>query len=230
MKFNIFKSNLERIDLDRVYSYAEYEKTLAYAEKNISIDGVLKYYKAMKADRHAYNSDIDRIVEPEREKEEKRYWALEKWTRARQISAWVCVGSLVMCWILDTTHPVIVEFFFRIVMIAFVVFVIAKISETVFGMIYKQYVRNITKQIKTRNRQFEMICQRYYKEIDDLYLRSLSPEHRELVLMRREQAEQHNARMQMAAQEYREVERSRKVQEDILEIQKERLAMIKGNK
>lgn len=223
---NIFKSTLRRTDLDRVYYYEECNKTLAYAEEKMSVNGVLEYYKKMKVEKNNYTSDIDSIVNPKRENEEKRYFSLEKWTKVRQISAWTCVGAFIIWIICSMNYSLgkIAALLFLLAFAAFPVFVISKIGEVVCSMIYERFVQDIMEEIRAREKQFIELCQKYYKEIDDLYLYSLTPEHRETVLLRRDMAEQHKEHIQMAERQLRiqehiedEQKRSSQIQQGILD-------------
>lgn len=222
MKIQIFRSQLERYDLEHVFFYGECEKTLAYAERNSSIAGVSECTKKMLAERSAYNSDITGIVEPVKENEREKYQVLEKWTRIRQISAWSSVGFWVLgiiceiCLVgnLQILSDILMAF---LVPIALLAFVIAKIGEKISNVLYKRFAQDIMEKIRTREREFIKICQRYYTEIDNLYLGSLTLAEREAVINRRmtermyrEQAE-HNKKMeQKADQQLNEMQRMRK--------------------
>lgn len=229
---NIFTSNLRRTDLDRVYYYEECEKTLAYAEEKMSVNGVLEYYKKMKVEKNNYTSDIDSIVNPKREEEEKRYFSLEKWTKIRQISAWTCIGGLIffiIVMIFDSKINGLLEGIATLcgvllTPVSFLMFVVTKIGEVVCSMIYERLVQDIMEKIRVREKEFIALCQKYYKEIDDLYLYSLTPEHRETVLLRRDMAEQHKEHIQMAERQLRiqehiedEQKRSSQIQQGILD-------------
>ncbi len=230
---NIFKSNLQRTDLDRVYYYEECNKTLAYAEEKMAVNGVLEYCKKMKIEKNNYISDIDSIVNPKREEEEKRYLSLEKWTKIRQISAWTCMCGLfflIIMGIFDSKikgllGDILALCCLLLMSVSFLMFVVTKIGEVVCSMTYERFVQDIMRKIQIREKEFIVLCQKYYKEIDDLYLYSLTPEHRETVLLRRDMAKQHKEHIQMAERQYEEMERSRKLQEEILEVQKGRLAV-----
>lgn len=232
MHINIFKSDLKRTDLDRIYYFRECDKTLAYAEEKMSVDGVRDYSERMKVERKTYISDIDNIVNPERENEEKKYLLWEKLTRIRQISAWTCIVSFIIGIICSMIHSLAVIGGLLILWptrIAFLVFIITKIGESVYGMMYRQIAQDIMEKIQAREKPFIALCQKYYKEIDDLYLYSLTPEHRETVLLRRDMAAQHKEHIQMAEQQLKvqgriedEQRQSRQIQQEILDNLNER--------
>lgn len=83
--------------------------------------------------------------------------------------------------------------------------------------------------------KFHDIIGEAIQDIDTLYLRSLDPSHREMVLMRREQAE-HNRkqeeleeeRVRLENERLREAEKTRKAQEKLLKIEEEREKRYRG--
>lgn len=221
MEMHIFKTESERYDFEHVFFYGECEKTLAYAERNSSIAGVSECIKKMLAERSAYNSDITGIVESVKENEMKKYRIFDTLTKIRQISAWSCVVFLVLsiiCGICSLSILRILGIIFSLLLlIAFVVFAITKIGEMISGALYKRFAQDIMKRIRAREREFIQICQRYYTEIDNLYLGSLTLAEREAVLNRRmtermyrEQAEHNKKIEQKADKQLNEMERIRK--------------------
>lgn len=223
---NILTSNLRRTDLNRVYYYGECSKTLAYAEEKMSVDGVLEYLKRLKVEKNNYISDIDSIVNPKKEEEEKRYLSLEKWTKIRQISAWTCIVGLIFFiigMIFDLTNNAVIEGIAALcgiilTPVSFLMFVVTKIGEVVCSMIYERFVQDIMRRIQIRENEFIVLCQKYYKEIDDLYLDTLSSAERESLIIQREMNERDKLK-------YQEAVRTRIAQEEMLETQKQRLAV-----
>lgn len=202
MKILIFRSELGRCDLENVFYYGECNKTLDYAERNSSIAGVLERTRKVLAEKNAYTSDILSIVEPVKENEKKQYQLLEMCTKIRQISAWLCIGSFgfiflgEMCSVGNLSDLLMI-----LMLVAFAVFVITKTGEVILGLFYKHFSQGIMKRIRAREQEFIRICQRYYTEIDDLYLGSLTLTEREAVLLRREQAEYNRKMEQYAMQQ-----------------------------
>ena len=96
-----YDSALVRYDLNRVYRYNEYNKTIDYAKKYIDVNGVREQVQRLQAESEAYHKDIKDITEPEREAEEIKYHVWATWFKVMKICIWIMSG-LIVCVVINT--------------------------------------------------------------------------------------------------------------------------------
>ncbi len=234
--------NIVRCDLDRCYCFNEYNKTVSCANKNIEVEGVREQLVKLSNEAEIYKNDIKNITEPERETENNKYLIWEKWNKVKNIcfSILVClVGGTIICWILGAIwlpmFSILGLLGIVLSIIMLLVFIVTKVGELIYGSFYNKYINRIMDKINVRNAIFEYDAHQYYEMIDSLYLQSLDPAHREMILMHREQTE-HNKEMkrlemkrQMTENErLQEQRKTRQTQERLLEIEEERERRLKG--
>ena len=240
-----------KINLDRVYRFAEYNNAISFAKQNLKIKGMQELITKLNSVKEDYCINVQKITEPEKEIENDKYEVYEKWHFVKTISKWAGIISFVISMVLSmipidifgteqiltvggtinwiTSKLQIIWFF------AIPVFLITKIGDSICAIIYRNYTSKLLEKINGLNADFAYTSNRYYEEMDNLYLASLEPGHREMVIMRREQAE-HNHRMvqyekerqRIESDRLEEVRKARKTQEKLLEIEEERERRYKG--
>lgn len=228
--------SLVRYNLDRCYSYQEYKKAIAHAEENINVGGMKEQIKELKQEAQIYRKSIEEIVNPVRESENRKYLEWEMWYKAKELCKKIMlglVGCTIVCWILGmiigTGFTLLGMLGIILCFIMLLALIVTKVTESIYAAAYNKYINKVKAKITERNAIFEYDVHRCYEAIDQLYLQSLDPTHREMVLMRREQAE-HNKeikRLEMERQMkqnelLQEQKKARKAQERLLEIEEER--------
>lgn len=186
---------LVRYDLDRIYRYSEYNKTIDYAKKYIDVNGVREQVQRLQTESEIYEKDIKNIAEPEREAEERKYHVWATWFKVKKICIWVTLGLIVCAVINSILWDYLPSFLNRLLdklslplILLIPALIVIKVGEWICKNNYSSYVSKINTKINARNDNFEKTARAYYATIDNLYLTSLDPLQREMVLMRREQA------------------------------------------
>ena len=218
-----------RYDLDRVYRFIEYNEAINYANKYMGVKGVEEQVQNLQKELDIYKKDISAIVEPERKDEELKYNVWEKWFKANKICKWALAGFFLVSIINLIFLQNVLDVLWLFVILMIPAFIVTMIGVRIYSKNYSDYMNKLDARIGERNNRFANRARAYYEAIDNLYLNSLDPSHREMVLMRREQAE-HNKELirlkkeqQMRENERLEEERRmRKAQERMLEIEEER--------
>jgi len=94
MEFRFMKYSIVRCNLERVYNYNEYNKTMNYAKKNIEVNGVREQIQNLTAAKNTYIQKMRNITEPENEKEDKKYHEWENWYKKKNICVWITIGLI----------------------------------------------------------------------------------------------------------------------------------------
>ena len=246
--------SIVRYDLDKCYRFKEYNEASTYAKRNIEIKGVKEEYQKLIAEKDNYVQDIKNITEPEKRNEDKIYNDWENWHKRKKLFVGITLGLVIITIInilfggflpsvLHTLITILGLFLFIMVPAS----VVTKIGELISEKTYYNYMTPIGDKILIRNHSFAEYADKCNAKIDDLYLMSLEPAHREMVLMRREQTKQHEEVMRMErerielekerirvekerqadersarAEARDEARQSRKVQERLLQIEEDR--------
>lgn len=230
---------LQRYDLEKCYYYDEYNKAIDYGKRNANLEGVNDYISQLNNARIQYEQEIGNIVDTERDNENKMYRLWGKWYKIRAVSLGIflaAIPALIVCGMISersykfALHGDWLAILFSMALIiAFPVFLFAAAAQIIRRRWYYDYADNLKNRLYGISRNFEDKAGTCYRAIDNIYLNSLDPAHREMVLMRREQ-EEHNRRMEAVAaeqgrKENERLEETRKMriaQEKLLEIEKER--------
>lgn len=233
-----------RYDLEKCFRFNEYNEASAYGRQNIDIKGVKDQLQSLQEAKDAYIREIKGITAPEREEEAKRFLTWEKWSKAAKCCLWILLGvlgvsiaNLFIGGFLPNFLSNMLYLLWLFVIPALLAFAVTKVGEWLCDKSYNHYVSKIRIKVLIQNSSFADTSKSCYNAIDNLYLRSLDSAHREMVLMRREQAE-HNKEMLRLEQQRQEKEtqrleeerRTRKAQERLLEIEEERERRYKGYK
>lgn len=230
-----------RYDLDRVYYLNKYNETAAFANQNIRIQGVRQQLQGLNTEKESYMQEIRDFIDSVRNEENKKYRQYEKWSKLAKTCLWAELGIFLIgiaeaCifkyiprqvnLLFSLLELLILVLIFVVIPIAFVIF---KILDIAFGKIYADCVRKIGIRVDTCGRNFESQVIAYYNRIDSLYLSSLDAASRELVLLRRHQAEQTQQMLRLAEeqkwiaqQQLAEARRTSQSTQQLLDIEKER--------
>lgn len=237
------RPGITRLDMDKVYFMNEYNKAIAYGRQNIRIQGVREQLQGLEQEKESYFSKVADIVSPEREVEEVKYQQYENWA-IREKKAKYFEILLILATVLYVTFEKYFPVFFvlfgflllaLVLFIGPIAFIVSKVAKHSYSVIYNRYIEPIANQLNALGSSFQRASIEYYDAIDSLYLGSLDPAHREMILLRRQQ-EMHNQEMlrlekeRQKAEEQRlnEQQRTRQATEELLAIERERERRYRG--
>ncbi|MDE5938128.1 MAG: hypothetical protein K2H37_03495 [Lachnospiraceae bacterium] len=211
-----------RYDLNKCYRFNEYNEAIAYAKKNMEIEGVREQYQKLLAEKDNYVQDIKGITEPEKENEDKKYTDWGNWIRKKNLCVRITIGFVIMT-VINMVLGGVLPFALHTLIMKLSLFLfilipasaVTKVGQIISERAYYKYMEPIGNRIRIRNNNFAEYARACNQTIDDLFLMSLEPAHREMVMMRREQAKQHEEMMRM------EKERL-KLEKERIRIEKER--------
>ncbi|MFG6374187.1 MAG: hypothetical protein K1W04_08675 [Oscillospiraceae bacterium] len=240
-----------RIDLDHHYSNSPYKKAKAYYEQNKSVSGAESVMQKIKTARENYLAEMERYITKERPREEACFSKVKEKGKKKQMFKGLLFAAVVaicvIAWldgVLHSSAATLLLLLLGMAAIAFavvtlVIMLIYKGQEALAENTYRRYVDEARSGFNRINGAHDTLMAALYTEIDSLYLASLDPAHREVILMRRDQERQHQEAMQMqkkalqAEKEHQRVveeeqRRTRAAQEELLAIERERERRYRG--
>lgn len=240
-----------RIDLDHHYSNSPYKKAEAYYKQNKSISGTESVMQRIKTARENYLAGMEQYIAQERPREEACFSKVKEKGAKKQMFKGLFFAAVLAIFLigwldgkLHSSAANLLLLLLGMLVLAFaavtlVVMLIYKGQEALAENAYRRYVEEAQSGFNRINGAHNALMAALYTEIDDLYLASLDPAHREVILMRRDQERQHQEAMQMqkkalqAQKEHQrtieeEQRRARKAQEELLAIEQERERRYRG--
>lgn len=222
------KQKLIEVNADNYFRNNIFSDAIQYGKQLKSVEGVAEVLSAINDKQHIYMSERDIFV---KEKNVSIKEKLEKAKERRKISR---ITLLIFIGILLLDLCISIPFLIKVIF---------------FGIMFCTYIAyddargKYNHEVSDAKKLGEGICwkydaeaQRFYVHIDDLYLASLEPTHRETVLMRREQERYQREMMQLQREQIRlenermeEQRKSRIAQEELLRIERMREERIRRN-
>lgn len=233
---SFFRGNLQRLYLDSYdYNYQKnaYNDAVSFAKQNIKINGVGDLLERLQNDYQEYVEQRRCLKDEEFQSESDKYASWEKMHRMKVISVLVFITCFVLAVISIQQNrgvwAVIAILSMLLAFIAPIAAVILQLIEMINKKKYVSYAENVKGRIKVINYSYLSKVDQIYNQIDDLYLASLEPAHREMVLMRRDQERQHQELIRLQKEQQKmqkkildEQSKSRIAQEGLLDIERER--------
>ena len=224
---------ISRFNFDCQYMTAAYEKAVSFANQNIGIAGVRELLEKLREDYKEYNKQRANIKNLETQNESRKYDSWENISKIKFTMKWVLIIDVFLVIFIRPKRSFILlaiwALFALIFCFGIIVFIVLEIMEWRKRTLYQSYVGGISKKIDDTNRMYLNKINAIEKQIDDLYLLSLDPMQKQLVLMQRAQERQHQEmlRLQQAYQRehdnlLREQEKTRYATERLLEIEEQR--------
>lgn len=232
---------LYRLDLEDFYETCQYERAVAFAKTYIKIPGVKEVIDRMEFEYKEHVKEINQFRDEISDEENKKYTLWEKANKGKNICKMAFIAAIVFYIISSIFDSVLgMEIIYVIVLMQILsLFIfcggvlgtaIFKIVEMVFGKIYQLYSQKTLDKVLGFREKYLNQIRKLVTKTDNLYLDSLEPIHREVVLMRREQMQQHGEvmRIQEANREFmeqhseamlREQTKMREAQERLFEIE-----------
>src|SRR5665648_46543 len=221
----------EKITKKNIYDWYEDDKfknAIQYANKCSNIEGVNQYLSQLQSNFQNYNKEINALVENESPILDNSFFMCYKVEKVINICKWVSIVSFILfiMGIASGTRSIIPLLVANIAILGCIAAVILKISGVVLKAKYNSNLKSVEEKVRIINQKHLNGIPLLWNKIDNLYLASLEPTHREAVLMRRDQERQHQEKIQVEMQHQRVVEeeqrKTRKTQEEILQIERER--------
>lgn len=229
---------LYRMSFNSFYSTNMFENEIHFANQNIKVQGVKEISNSIQNDYQEYNEKMRQLISGSEETESAKYAIWEKAHTRKNLFKFITIIAIIliilsiifdnfhlsqgMSWMFSFINLLILLLFIT----GIVLFIVFKIADKIYEKSYKSYVGGLKGQAANINAGYLNKMNRYHKDIDNLYLMSLDPAHRELVLMRREQQQQHREQMWLQQAHNKEMleeqRRARQAQEELLEIEKMR--------
>lgn len=228
-----------KLNSDSVYYFAEYDKAVDYAKTYINIDGVKEQLQILEKCLIEYKSSVDEIMEPQWEDVRKKCARCENWNMAKKICKYASIAIFILFLLLmfgggsSTAVMVMLLLLPVLLVLSLVGLAITKIAETILSKAYNNYIRDIFDKINALGTSFGRQSRLIYDNIDNLYLQSLDPMQRSLIITQRQMAEmqkKHDSEIRRLEEQrqrsdnkrLQEARRTRIAQERLLEIEEER--------
>jgi hypothetical protein len=233
------KTQIIKEDIYQWYRSHEFENTIQYGKQHRDVEGVDKYLSELQKKRQDYEMEMNALIKTENPSLDDGFRA---WSSAEKTKG-ICIKVGISLFILFFTS-IFVKFLDILTVIALlgaffgcIAAIVLKIVSLVLKSRYHACFESVSGKAGTINRKYLHEIPAIWNKIDDLYLASLEPTHRETVLMRRDQERQHqeNMRMQekiLQSQKIAEEEqkRTRRAQEEALQIERSREERYRKNR
>ncbi len=222
IKEYLFDFGAKELQWDGFYNYTEYNAAYKYAQQHKEVLGVSEVVQKLRSEAKIYENDINDII---KEKKELITDKFESWKQSKKLrTIAILITVLLSIWTFGYNSMMLF-----VLLLAVIVTVIVGVRHKIIDSKYQKLYEDMRRLINHRNQSFSALSKKYYQEIDDLYLISLNPTQRELVLLRRDQARQQekSERMQKQLIETqkelaRAIRRGSEAQEGLLTIERER--------
>lgn len=218
-----------RTGLKGFYRTSEHDKTVRYAQKNMSLNGVKELYERTEKEYQSYLWEMENIINDESAVENEKFNKWEKINKIKNIFKYGAIAFAlftIICLILQSN---LAGFGIVILIMAIFVGCVLKVMDIICEKQYNSYIKTVKDKFNSVNNKYIQTFNVIYSSIDNLYLSSLDPTHREMVLMRRDQERQHQEAMRANARQAEiqrklaeEQKRLRIQQDELLQIEKER--------
>lgn len=236
-------NGIRRMDLNAYYMTSEYKEVVKTAKECIDLQGVKELLEELHHDNREYMEKMKRIIDEERNQENSKYTLWNKVHNAKNICKWITIGAFLLCMVglFFKSVTIIFSWLISITMlilpVGIILTLILKIAVMICGKLYQSYIQKLEGKVRNINGNYSSKIKAIDNKVDRLYLASLEPAHREMVLMRRDQERQHQKliksqqkyqqNMQKKQNAYNrasleEQEKIRRTQERLLDIEERR--------
>lgn len=230
------KKDLNRVDMNRWYSTEVFDSAIRWAGQYSSISGVNEAISAIQKNKQEYSREMGELLNQAQPELDKRF---AEWEAAEKKKGFYFGVTIVALFIFLSNANIHFPHIIILDLLAFLLTFapIAGITLLVISLIrsdsckekHTSYIKQLELKARQIDAKYEKSVNLLRNKIDNLYLNSLEPAHREMVLMRRDQERQHQELIhieqqklnsQRAAEE--EQRRLRQTQEELLRIERDR--------
>ena len=246
------KKILNKVDVRNFYDVSSFESAIHWAKQYNVTSEINENVTIIQRKKQEYSKELDTFCNRVQPVADEKFAVWKSSEEKKTFFKWLSIGAVViflLCIFLAdlnvvSSHIILSILILLVTLVMILVLLIGGIAAIIFKIksnVMKKKYDSYIYELKCESRQ---ITARYEREvnslqskIDNLYLDSLEPAHREVVLMRRDQERQHQERMliererlnsQKAMEE--EQRRSRQAQEGLLQIEREREERYQKNK
>lgn len=225
-KIKVVKENIYKW-----YATNKFENAIQYAQTCSGITGVDKYLSELQRKYQAYKGEMDALINAENPLLDDKFRVWDIMEKIKNIFKWGSVSLFVLCLIgMFAKFPAVLTILiFLIMLIGCIATIVLKVTTIVLRLRYHAYFKTVEDKATAINRKYINNVPVLYNKVDDLYLASLEPAHRETVLMRRDQERQHQEGMRVEDERLRsqkrmeeEQRKTRKASEQVLQIEQDR--------
>lgn len=246
------KKNLHKIDISNWYDISAFESTICWAEQYSNIFGINENITMLQKKKQEYSREMNDFLKQIQPAVDEKFAVWESAERKKNFCKWLSIGSfcvLLFCIFLSDAQIFHSYLILNILMFLFIMAmvltlfvggiaaVVLKIISNILQKKYNSYVYELECESRQIAAKYERGVSILRNKIDNLYLDSLEPAHREVVLMRRDQELQHQERMRIEQERLNsqkrmeeEQRKARQTQEELLHIEREREERYRKNR
>lgn len=238
---------VQRLKFEDLYEKMEYQKTFSLASEHEKVPGVKESSDELMSVHNEYMKQMRQMEGEELETEKSKYTIWEKIHKGKVAGKWTAIAmivALILSFLIQTLFLMssnvannicgwVQLFMFLLFFVGLASGIVLKICEMICGGLYESYTGKLREKARKINNGYIANLRSIGKNIDNLYLNSLSPEERRFIIGQREAERRHKEmlyqqEMTLRQQEIRdevmmkEMRESKKVQEKLLEIEQER--------
>lgn len=231
------------VNTNQYYHMQEYKEALQFAQKYQNIAGVPEEIKNLKENHNKYRKNFNDALNQVYDEWNQKHRTWMRVNTAKNLLKRITIGAAVIVvvgfvangiisWrhmegILETIDELLTALAMELTFWCGVAWLGLCIAEKYSFNQYSNAKNKVSNYIANQvTDPYLQSIRRNRNKVDNIYLASLSPEHRELVLMRRDQERQHQEAMRQQERQNEairaEQERARIAQEELLRIERER--------
>lgn len=232
------KNSFARINFNSFYITNECNRVIEYTKKNLNIKGVNSAFNEIQNVKDNYLGKMKNFINEESNYENKLY----TYFKGAHLCKFVCKLVVILTFIFSLFQNklpyniftnFVVFFNYKLFLGGILMWIIAKILEIIYEKRYISYMDKTKRKINKINGDYYNAINKIYDKVDELYLNSLEPALREMILINRKQERQYKETVKMMQKQLdnqqkqgqkieQEQKRTRQIQEELLEIERER--------
>lgn len=238
------KGTLNKVDVRNFCNISGFEAAIRWAEQYNVTSEISENVTIIQKKKQEYIKEIDILGNRVQPTADEKFEAWKSAEGKKTFCKWLSIGAfaifLICIYFMNlnsvSSHIVLGILIFLVFLLMVFVLLTGGIAAIVFKVIsyisekkYNSYICEVSCESKQIAERYEKDVNILQRKIDNLYLNSLEPAHREAVLMRRDQERQHQERMRIEREKLNsqkameeEQRRIRQAQEELLFIEQER--------